>query len=205
MHALFDSIVTFLIALISKIGYAGIFLGMFIESTIIPVPSELVMIPAGIAASKGEMDLILVTISGIAGNVLGALFSYYLAASLGRGILIRFGRYFFVKAESIIIVEEFFRKHGPISVFVSRLLPGFRHFISLPAGVAKMPLRTFFFYTLAGSAIWTTVLTLIGFYIGKNQEIIGDNILRITSYSVIAICVAVLATYLVNSRYKRNK
>lgn len=202
MHALFDSIVGFLIAFISKIGYFGIFLGMFVESTIIPVPSELVMIPAGIAASKGEMDLFLVTICGLTGNVLGAIFSYYIAATFGRVIISRFGKYFFVKEKEVAKVENFFAKHGPISVFISRLLPGFRHFISLPAGLAKMNFKTFCFYTTAGSAIWTTILALIGYFVGKNQEIIGENILHITSYTVVVVCFAVLASYFVANRKK---
>lgn len=195
MHAFIDSIIQTLVDLTNQIGYLGIFLGMFLESTLVPIPSELVMIPAGIAASRGLMNFYLVTIVGILGNVAGAVFSYYLAKSIGRALLLKIGKYFFVKEQTIVKIEKFFENHGPISVFIGRLLPGFRHFISIPAGVAKMNLKTFFFYTSAGSAIWTLVLAALGFFIGENQDLITKNL-----HNIILACAAfsllVLVAYL---------
>ena len=183
-------------AFINQIGYLGIFIGMFLESTIIPIPSELIMIPAGIAASKGTMNIYIATIVGIFGNVAGAVFSYYLAASFGRAILLKIGKYFFVKPRTVTRIENFFKNHGPISVFIGRLLPGFRHFISIPAGIAKMNIKAFYVYTIAGSAIWTSVLSGLGFYIGENQELIGENLHEI-AWLCIGFCVLVLVSYLV--------
>lgn len=195
MHELFSSIIQFLVHFINQVGYFGIFIGMFLESTLVPLPSEVIMIPAGIAASKGLMNIYIATIVGIIGNVLGAVFSYYLAASIGRTILFKIGKYFFVKPATIIKVEEFFKNHGPISIFIGRILPGFRHFISLPAGVAKMDMKLFFIYTTLGSTIWTTILAALGFLIGANQEIIEKNLHEIIGVSITA-CVLIIAIYI---------
>jgi membrane protein DedA with SNARE-associated domain len=202
MHQLFDSIITFLVAFINEIGYFGIFVGMFLESTLVPLPSEVIMIPAGISASKGEMNIYIATLSGILGNIAGALFSYYLALSLGRAILFRVGKYFFVKPETIIKIENFFAKHGAFSVFLGRLLPGFRHFISLPAGVARMNIKLFFFYTSLGSAIWTSILSFLGFFIGENQDLIKDYLHEI-AFITLAFCVVLIVGYVIFKKSKK--
>ena len=191
IHSLIELLVNF----INQIGYLGIFIGMFLESTLVPLPSEVIMIPAGIAASQGLVNIYLVTIIGIIGNIAGAVFSYYLAASIGRALLFRIGKFFFVKPSTIIKVEDFFQNHGSISVFIGRLLPGFRHFISLPAGVAKMNLKKFYFYTILGSAIWTTILAWLGFLIGENQQLITENLHNIIIVCALA-CSALIAFYI---------
>lgn len=199
MHAFFDSIIQSLIIFANQVGYVGIFVGMFLESTIIPIPSELIMIPAGISAAKGGMNIYLITIVGILGNIVGAVFSYFIAISLGRSVLINFGKYCFVKEATIIKIENFFQSHGPLSVFIARLLPGFRHFISIPAGIAKMNFSKFFFYTTTGSAIWTTVLAFLGFAIGENQKLIGEY-LHIIILGCVLVCAAVVVGYVVKTR-----
>lgn len=204
MHSLFDSTIHILINFINQIGYLGIFIGMFLESTMIPVPAELIMIPAGIAASQGSMNIYIATIVGILGNIAGAVFSYYLAASIGRTILFRIGKYFFVKPATIIKIEEFFKNHGPISVFIGRLLPGFRHFISLPAGIAKMNIKKFYFYTAAGSTIWTIVLSALGYFVGANQELIKENLHGIIG-TCIMLCVLILSIYMLFYKKKTTQ
>jgi membrane protein DedA with SNARE-associated domain len=176
MHALFDSTIQLLISFINEVGYLGIFIGMFLESTLVPVPSELIMIPAGIAASQGILNIYTALVVGTLGNIFGAIFSYYLAASIGRSLLFKIGKYFLIKPATITKIESFFKNHGPISVFIGRLLPGFRHFISLPAGIAKMNIKSFCFYTSIGSTIWTSVLLALGFFIGENRELINKNL-----------------------------
>ena len=203
MHTLFDSTIHFLLNFINQIGYIGIFIGMFLESTLIPIPSELIMIPAGIAAQQGSMNIYLIVLAGILGNVLGAIFSYYLAASIGHPILLRIGKYFLVKPKTIIKIEEFFKNHGPISVFIGRLLPGFRHFISLPAGIAKMDIKTFSYYTTLGSTIWTTVLAGLGYFIGENQEVIKDNLHGIV-LACASICVGIVVVYIFFKKRKSH-
>ncbi len=174
LHSLIEGTLATLVLFINKVGYLGIFIGMFLESTVIPIPSELVMIPAGLAAANGDMNLFLVILYGVLGNLFGAIFSYYIAMSLGRVVLFKIGKYFFLKPENIIKIERFFNSHGEISIFIGRLIPGVRHFISIPAGVAKMNIYKFIFYTTLGSAIWTSILALIGYFVGKNQDLIHD-------------------------------
>jgi len=195
MHSLFSSLITFLTNFIGEVGYLGIFIGMFLESTLVPLPSELVMIPAGLAAHAGVMNVYLALLVGVAGNVAGAVFSYYLAASIGRTILFRIGKYFFLKAETIIKIEKFFESHGPISIFIGRLLPGFRHFISIPAGVAKMDMKLFFIYTTLGSTIWNIVLISLGFFIGTNQQLIEKNLEGIV-LGLLGVCALVVIGYI---------
>lgn len=198
---IFESTLHFLILFIQQIGYFGIFVGMFLESTVFPLPSEVIMIPAGLAAAQGSMNIYLVIIWGAAGNVFGAIFSYYLAASVGRTILFRVGKYFFIKPATIIKIEEFFKKHGSISVLIGRFLPGFRHFISLPAGVAKMNFKLFCFYTALGSTIWTACLAILGFLIGANQDLIKEHSQTI-ALSCVALCVILVGGYVF--MYKRK-
>lgn len=203
MNIFFDSAVEFLIQFIGQIGYLGIFIGMFLESTIIPIPSELIMIPAGIAVSHNNMNFYLVMIVGVFGNVAGAAFSYYLAASIGRALLLKIGKYFLINPETIIKIENFFKAHGPISVFIGRLLPGFRHFISIPAGIAKMNIRSFYFYTTAGSSIWAAVLLGLGFFIGENQQLIKENLNQII-LGCFAFCAITILAYFFYKKYTQT-
>lgn len=196
IHTLFDSLVSGLIAFISEIGYLGIFIGMLLESTPFPLPSELVMIPAGIAASHGVMNLYLVIISGVLGNIAGAILSYFIAIYVGRAILFKVGKYFFLKPLAIIKIENFFNHHGAISVFIGRIIPGVRHLISLPAGVAKMNFGLFCFYTFLGSALWSTALTILGYLIGKNEDLIKEY-LHILVIGTVIFCVILAAVYVV--------
>lgn len=195
MHSFFSNLIDLLINFVAEIGYLGIFIGMFLESTLVPLPSELVMIPAGLAVSAGLMNLYAVLFLGVAGNVAGAIFSYYLAASFGRTILFKIGKYFFVKAETIVEIEKFFQSHGHVSVFIGRILPGFRHFISLPAGAGKMDIKAFFIYTTLGSAIWTAVLTALGYFVGSNQELIKENLYQII-VGTFVFCIAIIIGYI---------
>ncbi len=188
-----------LIEIIVKFGYFGIFLGMFLESTLIPVPSEAIMIPAGMAVAKQQLNFILVVFCGVFGNVLGAFCSYYIALWLGKPILLKFGRFFWIKPHTITKIEIFFSKYGEISIFIGRLLPGFRHFISIPAGIAKMNIIKFLLYTTLGSTIWTTILVIFGYYFSLHQEYLLNNI-----KIIIFIAIAMLFLLIVY-KYKKSK
>ena len=194
LSLIFDSVVHSLVLLIAKVGYFGIFIGMFLESTVFPLPSELVMIPAGIASAQGIMNPYIAVLCGVSGNLAGAIFSYILAASVGRAILFKIGKYFFLKAETIIKIETFFKKHGPISIFIGRIIPGLRHFIALPAGVARMNFGLFCCYTTLGSLVWTTVLTALGHLIGTNQDLIKEY-LHITILGAVVFCSILILIY----------
>lgn len=165
-----QEIVNFIVDLVSQFGYLGIFVMMFLESTFFPFPSEVAMIPAGYLAFKGEMNMVLAITAGIAGSLGGALFNYYLAKRYGRKGVLAFGKYFFFTEEKLQKMEAFFVKHGSFSTFVSRLIPGIRQLISLPAGLSKMPLRPFALYTTLGAGIWVLVLAILGFYLGSLEQ-----------------------------------
>ena len=108
--------------------------------------------------------------AGIAGSILGALFNYWVAVRFGRPFLLKYGRYFFVSAESVAKAEVFFERHGHVSTLVGRLLPVIRQYISLPAGVVRMDLGLFTAFTALGAGIWVVVLTLVGYLLGEHQE-----------------------------------
>ena len=167
-----ESFIQWLLDRFRDIGYPGIVVLMAVESSIIPLPSELVMPPAGYLAAKGEMSLPLVIVCGMLGSVLGALANYGLAAWLGRAFVHRMGRYVLVSEKSLERSERFFSAHGEISTFVARMLPVIRHLISLPAGLARMPIPRFVSFTALGSGIWCTVLTLIGWTIGRKENVL---------------------------------
>ena len=171
---MFTDIVNFIVETIGSLGYIGIFILMFLESRVLPIPAEVVMIPAGYLAFKGEMNIYIVIFLGVLGSLSGALFNYYFALKFGRTFLLKYGKYFFVSHESIEKTEKFFKNHGHISTFSGRLIPGLRHYISLPAGLARMNLFVFCLYTTLGAALWVVILTVFGYYLGDNQELIKE-------------------------------
>lgn len=146
---------------------------MVIESSFIPFPSEIVIPPAAyIAASSGELNIYVVLISGTLGALLGAYINYFLAVYLGRPIIYkvassRFGALLLLDEHKIIEAEKFMRKYGSISTFTGRLLPGIRQLISIPAGLARVSLKSFTLYTLLGAGLWNIILALIGWYLAE--------------------------------------
>jgi membrane protein DedA with SNARE-associated domain len=176
-----------LVDLIFDWGYLGIFLLMTVESSFIPFPSEIVLIPAGYLASKGDMNIGMIMFSGLGGSMVGAFINYYLALLLGRKILRKYGKYFFINENAIEKMDNYFEKHGHISTFIGRLLPGIRQLISIPAGLARMNLVVFSIYTALGAAVWAFILVMLGYAIGENQELIDAYLKQITIIVFIAL------------------
>lgn len=176
-----------LVDLIFDWGYLGIFLLMTVESSFIPFPSEIVLIPAGYLASKGDMNIGMIMFSGLGGSMVGAFINYYLALLLGRKILRKYGKYFFINENAIEKMDNYFEKHGHISTFIGRLLPGIRQLISIPAGLARMNLVVFSIYTALGASIWAFILVMLGYAIGENQELIDAYLKQITIIVFIAL------------------
>jgi len=199
-----EAIVIFLVNTIGRLGYVGITALMFLESSFFPFPSEVVVPPAGFLAAEGKMSLPVVIFCGVAGSLLGAIFNYYLALKLGRYFLIKYGKYFFVSEKSLNKAENFFKKHGAVSTFVGRLLPGIRQYISLPAGIARMRLDLFSLYTSLGAGIWVVVLALLGYYIGNNRERLQE-ILHSISVVLFFLCVTIIAIYVLWYKSKAKK
>lgn len=211
-----QEIINFIIDSVGSLGYLGIFLMMFLESSFFPFPSEVVMIPVGVLAYRGEMNAYLGIACGVAGSLAGALLNYYLALKMGRAFIIKYGKYVFFTPKSMQKMESFFHKHGHISTFIGRLLPAIRQYISLPAGIARMDLKKFCIFTSLGAGIWVCVLTWIGYSLagvigeggvahlmeGENAEVFKTSIHQWTLYVLIAV-ILMLFVYWMRKRNKK--
>jgi membrane protein DedA with SNARE-associated domain len=187
-------IITWLVNTIGAMGYPGIFILMAMESSVIPIPSEVVMPPAGYLAQQGKMNMGLVILSGTLGSLVGAYANYFVARWLGRPLVIKYGKYVWITEEHFDKVESFFLRHGEISTFIGRLLPVIRHLISIPAGIARMNHLRFSLYTLVGAGIWVTVLSYIGYFIGAKEELIKE-------YAHEAVIGAILFSIIIGAAY----
>lgn len=201
MHLL-GQFVEWIIQVVGQFGYPGIFIMMLLESSFFPFPSEVVMIPAGYLAYRGEMNMAVAVAAGIAGSLAGALVNYYLAVWLGRPFLDRYGRYLFLTPEKLARVDRFFQEHGEISTFVGRLITVVRQYISFPAGLARMPMGRFLFYTGLGAGLWVVVLALVGYVAAGNEALIRAYS-REASIGLLVFCAALVAVYA--ARYRRRR
>jgi membrane protein DedA with SNARE-associated domain len=200
MHAL----LTWLVDTIGTLGYPGIFLLMAMESSIVPVPSELVMPPAGYLAQQGQMHIGLAILAGTVGSLVGAYANYFASQYLGRPLLYRYGKYVLIGPEKLQRMETFFQRHGEISTFIGRLLPVIRHLISIPAGLSGMNHLRFSLYTVAGAGIWCTILAWIGYIIGENQQLIMQYSHQALLWVVVASA-ALIAGYIWWQRHYGKK
>jgi membrane protein DedA with SNARE-associated domain len=154
----------------ANLNYFTIILLMLIESTFLPLPSEVVIPFAAYKAGQGDLNIFLVLISGTIGALTGSLINYTLAYYLGRPIVYRFaesklGKMCLLSKEKVMHAEEYFIRNGKTSTFIGRLVPGIRHLISIPAGLARMSLRDFMMFTFLGAGIWNIILGIIGYYL----------------------------------------
>ena len=164
-----------LAALAPMWGLLFIFVFMTIESSFVPFPSEVVMIPAGFLAARGELGIgsplaaVWVAIAvGVLGSLAGAYVNYYLALWVGKPFLEKYGKWFFLKPAALERACEVFNKYGAATTFVCRMVPAIRQLISIPAGIAKMPLGSFTLFTGLGAGVWTTILAFVGYGLGKS-------------------------------------
>lgn len=194
------------LAIMAKFGYLGIIFAMFAENVFPPIPSELIMPAAGFAAARGDLNILLVILTGTFGSVLGALPLYYLGALFNKERLVifteKYGKYAFIKSEDVLSSNAWFDKHGKKAVFFGRMVPGIRSLISIPAGMNKMSIVSFLVLTALGSSIWTTILTLAGFYLGKNYEVIET---MLAPYSKIFLLFAAIIIISVFIKHRLSK
>lgn len=196
-----QQLVLWSVNLVDAMGYIGVVFLMFLESSFFPWPSEMVMPQAGYLASQGKMNLIAVIVLGVIGSWLGALFNYFLAMKLGRPFFLKFGKHFFCPPDKFMLAEKFFHKHGDISTFTGRLIPVVRHLISIPAGLVRMSMTKFLFYTGTGAAIWVTILAVIGYVCGQEMALIKKHAHQAT-IAVIVGCVLIIGVYVWHHRRK---
>lgn len=188
---------------INSMGYWGIFFGMVLESACIPIPSEVILPFGGYLVSTGRLNAVGVVAIGTLGNIAGSLIAYAVGHWGGKKFIDRFGKYVFLSQKHLQSAEKWFASRGEITVFLSRILPAIRTFISLPAGIARMNLGKFLAYTTLGSVLWSIVLTYVGYVLGKNWEHI-QTVLHPLAY-VVAAVVVVIVIYLVVKVIKSKK
>jgi membrane protein DedA with SNARE-associated domain len=199
MVELFQSLFDWYMA---NLNYFTIALLMAIESTFIPLPSEIVIPFAAYKAAEGDLNIYLVVLAGTVGALLGSLFNYFGAKYLGRPLVYkfansRFAHLLFLNQQKVEESENFFIKNGKTSTFIGRLVPGIRHLISIPAGLAKMKLKDFVLYTFLGAGIWNIILAIVGFYMFDFK----DQIIHYIGY-ILVVAGILFVGYLI---YKSKK
>jgi len=186
------------------VGYPGIVVLMALESSILPVPSELVMPPAGYLAAKGQMSFPVVLLCGVLGSIIGALANYYGAQLIGRPLIQRYGKYVLLSEKNLLRSERFFAQHGEISTLIGRLFPVVRHLVSIPAGLHRMPLPKFILYTGLGAAIWCAILTSIGYFLGQQEAALrSEEIHRYVTWAfliLIPLTLGAIGIYILRRR-----
>jgi len=169
---------------INQCSYVGVFLLMTLESMVAPIPSELVMPFAGFLIFKGEFSVVPVLVASTLGSIVGSLLSYGMGM-LGKPVVLRYGRYLLLNVHHLEWTEKFFLRHGGKTIFISRFIPVVRHLISIPAGLARMPLTPFILYTAVGATLWNMFLTYLGFRLKQNWQLI-QKYTHILDYFVVA-------------------
>ena len=195
---IFETLSNFVIAVIEQLGYGGVFVGMTLESTGLPLPSEIIMAFAGYVVWEGQLTLLGITLAGTLGCLTGSLIAYGIGAYGGRPLLERYGKYVLIRKNELDRGEQWFAKHGESAVFISRLLPVVRTYISFPAGIVRMDVRKFSVYTFLGSLPFCFAFAYAGVALGPHWH----SITRLSRYFNVAVIVglAVLVGYLIYRR-----
>jgi membrane protein DedA with SNARE-associated domain len=169
-----EQIINWVNSIILAIGYPGIMILMFLESTMVPIPSEAIMPFAGFLVAQGKLSFALVALLAAVASLLGSWASYAIGYYGGIPLIRKAGRYVLLDEKNLKWTEKWFKRNGAKTIFISRFIPVVRHLISLPAGVGKMRLFRFSVYTFFGALIWNTILLYLGFYLGSNYILIHE-------------------------------
>ena len=201
-------------SLLSNLNYGTIFFLMMLESTVVPVPSEFVVTPAAYHAASGQLDVWLVILAATIGADLGATINYVVALYVGRPVIYRFansrwGHMCLLNQEKVEKSERYFDQHGIVATLTGRLIPGIRHLISIPAGLARMNYRKFLLYTTIGAGAWHSILAALGWYLHTivPEEQLNDKISEYAEYIklVILALVALAVVWFVVKAYMKRK
>jgi membrane protein DedA with SNARE-associated domain len=192
----------------NNMNYVTIFLLMALESTFVPLPSEIVIPPAAWKAASGDLNIFLVVLFATLGALVGASFNYFMSLWLGRPIVYAFaeskvGKLFFLSREKVEKAEAYFDNHGKSSTFIGRLVPGIRHLISIPAGLAKMDFKQFILFTAIGSTMWHTILAALSYFLYSQKDLF-DKYMKEISYALL-IAGVIFITYLVVRALRKKK
>jgi membrane protein DedA with SNARE-associated domain len=178
--------------LVITMGYPGLFILIVLESTMVPIPSLLVMPFAGFLAAQGHFSLPVILIINTAGALTGSGLSYWLGAAGGKPLLLKYGKYVLVRPKDIEKTEAYFAKHGTWTILIGRFLPVIRHIISIPAGIARMPLVPFFALTGLGASLWGGGLMVLGYVLGARWTQIESTAKSVDHLIALAIVVAIV-------------
>jgi len=190
--------------IVRTVGYPGVFVLITLESTLVPIPSEIVMPFAGALAAHGEFSLPVILVINSVAALIGSGLCYWIGVVGGRRFLERYGKYFLLRQHDIQKTEAFFAKHGRKTILIARFVPVIRHVISVPAGIARMPLRAFFLQTFLGSTIWGGTLILVGYYVGANWESFART-LKHVDLLIAAILVLALVAFGIRFVVRRRR
>lgn len=196
-----DILANIVIQTINFIGYGGVFFLMLLESCGIPMPSEVIMPFSGFLVATGKMSFWLVVFLGALGNLAGSLAAYWIGLKGGRPLAEKYGKYILISTHDLDIADKWFKKRGQLTVFFGRLLPVVRTYISFPAGIAKMEIKKFSFYTFAGALPWCILFTWLGVKMGQNWELIRQ---KLHNFDLAILIFIVLAIALYIYRHLRN-
>lgn len=204
MHDLFKELIDWYLRSLESGGYPLIVLLMAIESSIVPLPSELVIPPAAhLAYTQGNMSLPGIVIAGAIGSWIGATAMYWVSRWAGRPLVLRYGKYFFIPPAKVEQAERWAARFGSFGIFASRLLPVVRHLIGIPAGIVRLNYLKFSIYTLIGSSVWCAVLCWVGVEAGQNEALMAGEMKAITLWAVGALAVLGAIYYFFVHRFTR--
>lgn len=199
-----ESFINWVVNITLSLGYFGLAFAMAIESTFIPLPSELILLPAGYLWYKGLMNPILILLFVVIGSLIGSFFSYWLGEKIGRPFVEKHKKWFFLNDSKIQKIDSFFERFGSAGIFFARLIIGIRHFSSFFAGFAKTPKSKFTIYTVLGSGLWSIFLVCLGYFIGTQEELIKPYIFYFTALIIAIVCLAAIIFGFKNYRKKRK-
>lgn len=198
-----EAFATWVQGVIETLGYPGLFLMIVLESTMVPVPSLLVMPFAGFLAAQGVYSLPVILVINSSAAMTGSLLSYWLGAAGGKPLLLKYGKWVMVRPKDIEKTEEFFAKRG-YTVLIARFLPVVRHLISIPAGIARMPLRSFMLQTFLGSTIWGGGLMVLGYTIGNSWAKLAKKVDLVVAVVIVLAILAIAIRFVVRRRRERQ-
>ena len=197
-----EILANFVVAVIGFSGYFGVFLLMLVESCGIPMPSEVIMPFAGFLVAQGKMTLWLIVFLGAIGNLAGSLLAYYIGSKGGRPLIMKYGKYFLITHHDLDLADRFFNRYGQLAVFFGRLLPVVRTFISFPAGIAKMDIKKFAFYTFIGALPWCALFGWLGVRMGEHWDLIRE---KLHQFDMLMLFLVVAAVVWYVARHLRHR
>lgn len=206
---MFWEIASFIVKTVGDLGYAGIFIMMTVESSFIPFPSEIAMIPAWYLSSLWQMNIYLAFLAGTLWAIAGSVINYFLWKKLGwpviRALIHKYGKYILVNANHYDQAEKFFKKHGSVTTFNARFIPAVRQLISIPAWVFKMTFLKFIIFTGVWAGIWNIILLSIWYIAGENKELISEYSREAVIFTIIFIIFVSIIYYFTNKHFLNGK